>query len=61
MDAVTDTELAHLREQALFMSLGGQASGPSWLKVASALTELQNRRAKDSEFQEVQSERRSSV
>lgn len=44
---VTDQELDHLREQAEFMALGGQASAPHWRNVGRALAELQRRRAQD--------------
>lgn len=44
---VSDNELSQLREQAEFMALGGQNSATSWAKVAEAMKELEERRARD--------------
>lgn len=44
---ITDKELALLRMQSEINALGGTHRAPEWRKLADALTELEERRAKE--------------
>lgn len=46
---ISDKDLAHLRHQTEFNALADNKPAGEWRKLADALTELEERRAKDQE------------